>query len=548
MGNPIINLSVLSQTGKTNITPYTGAFVVDNIGDIIPSGSGSEVTYRGPQVAPRIYVVAESPSDIVALASSSTPSQDLESITAAITAHAGGGQASGVALTATINNITTCATAGDSVVLPEAVAGLVVIVQNYGAAAADVFPASGETINSGSADAAVSLPVGGRITFIASTTNNWTTEKALTLFTDIVGAKEVDHVISVTTTTTAATAGGAITITSGKAGTSGTGGAAALNGGIGGTTGTGGAVNITSGAGGTTSGDSGAVNVKSGNETSTDLSGAVTIASGTTASATSGAVTVATGANATSGDSGVLTLASGASSTSGNTGTATLKSGIATSGTSGIVTVTSGTGTTASGKTSVTTGSATTTSGLVEIITGAATTTTGAINLTTGTATTTSGAISIVTGPAVTAGNINITPGTASSTTVAPLTIISKGIVKKPLTSSVASGATITAKELLGGLITATGATGNWTLPTAAQITTAIGATPAGTYFEFIFNAAAMTGTNTATLVVGTNMTVMSAPPITGGGTLTVTQDTQVIGKFGIFYDTATTCKIARLA
>lgn len=123
-----------------------------------------------------------------------------------------------------------------------------------------------------------------------------------------------------------------------------------------------------------------------------------------------------------------------------------------------------------------------------------------------------------------------------------------KAEIKKPTSASVASGGTITAAQLLGGLITATGATGNWQLPTAAQITTAIGSTPAGTNFEFIFNASGMTSTNTATLVVGSNITVMSSPAITGGGTLTVTQASQGIGIFRILYITPTTCKITRIS
>lgn len=250
--------------------------------------------------------------------------------------------------------------------------------------------------------------------FAGLTINAGTT---LSVGTNQTFAKEVDHTVSVTTTTTAATAGGALAISAGTGATSGTGGAASLAGGAAGATAgaAGGAVNITGGAEGAGLGVTGAVNI-------------------TTPAATGGA-----------------------------------------------------------------------------------------------------------------AGNITIDPGTSSSATIAPVTIFGKGNVRKPLSASVASGSTITGIQLVGGLIAATGATGNWTLPTAAQITTAIGATPTGTYFEFIFNAAAMTATNTATLVVGTNMTVMSAPAITGGGSLTVTQDTQVIAKFGVFYDTATTCKISRI-
>lgn len=145
-------------------------------------------------------------------------------------------------------------------------------------------------------------------------------------------------------------------------------------------------------------------------------------------------------------------------------------------------------------------------------------------------------------------GNVEITPGTSTSTTISPVTIVNKGMVNKPTSASVASGATITGIELVNGLITATGATGNWQLPSTANITTAIGTTPAGTTFDFCVNATGMTAGNTATLVVGANMTVSSSPAITGGGSLTLTQDTQVIGWWRITYVSSTTCKIQRIA
>lgn len=180
--------------------------------------------------------------------------------------------------------------------------------------------------------------------------------------------------------------------------------------------------------------------------------------------------------------------------------------------------------------------------GAAEVIGGAAGATAGAAG----------GAVNIIGGAEGAGGgiggNVNITPGLASSSTVSPLTIVNKGKAWKPLTGTVATGATATGVQVANGLLTITGATGNVTLPTAAQITTAVGATPAGTVIDFVVNAVGMTATNTVTLVVGANMTVMSAPPITGGGTLTVTQDTQVVGYFRLIYHTATDCKIMRIA
>ncbi len=237
----------------------------------------------------------------------------------------------------------------------------------------------------------------------------------------------------------------------------------------------------------------------------------VTVTTTTTAATAGGALDIVSGAGATSGTGGEASIKSGAGGVTGAGGVLNAVSGAggATSGASGAVNIASGAATIGS-------------SGTVTIATG----------------NTASGV----------AGDIDLTPGTFTSTTVSPMISLNKAVVRKPRSTAFASGGTALGIDLVGGLLAATGATGNFQLPATSAITTAIGSTPAGTYFEFIFNAAAMTATNTATLVVGANMTVQSSPAITGGGALTVTQDTQVIAKFGIFYDTATTCKIVRLA
>lgn len=234
------------------------------------------------------------------------------------------------------------------------------------------------------------------------------------------------------------------------------------------------------------------------------------IENSTTAATNGGTIEFHAGDGMTSGNGGDVFQSAGDAGTTGNGGALLLEAGAggATSGNGGAITITSG-------------GAAVGASGNIEIITN----------------NTASGR----------AGDIIFRTGTQTSTTVKAVISLEKAVVRKPESTSVASGGTITGVQLVGGLITATGATGNWQLPTAAQITTAIGSTPAGTNFEFVFNAAGMTATNTATLVVGANMTVASAPAITGGGTLTVTQDTQVTAGFRVVYDTTTTCKIYRI-
>lgn len=93
----------------------------------------------------------------------------------AITAFAGGGQASATALTKDNNRITTCATNGDSVKLPAATAGKRVWVKNSGAATLAIFPASGEAINALAADASISLATVKSMLFCCSVAGTWDT-------------------------------------------------------------------------------------------------------------------------------------------------------------------------------------------------------------------------------------------------------------------------------------------------------------------------------------------------------------------------------------
>lgn len=99
----------------------------------------------------------------------------LTSSTTGITAYAGGGQTNATQLTATFNEVTTVATAADSVKLLEATVGLTQIVLNDGANSLDVFPFLGDKINDGSTNASVSLAPGTTVTFKAVSTTEWET-------------------------------------------------------------------------------------------------------------------------------------------------------------------------------------------------------------------------------------------------------------------------------------------------------------------------------------------------------------------------------------
>ncbi len=106
---------------------------------------------------------------------------DMIDIETTITAFATGGQGSAVALTGQFNNITTVATAGDSVKLLTAVEGLVMEVKNSGVATLAVFPFSGDSFNALGANLSIDLLPGATKRFIAISATVWETQEVITL-------------------------------------------------------------------------------------------------------------------------------------------------------------------------------------------------------------------------------------------------------------------------------------------------------------------------------------------------------------------------------
>jgi murein L,D-transpeptidase YcbB/YkuD len=91
-----------------------------------------------------------------------------------ITAHAGGGQASATQLTTQVNRVTTVATAADSVKLPAARAGDMIVVINADSAdSLNVYPQSGEAINALGADAAFALAANKTAIFFCALAGQW---------------------------------------------------------------------------------------------------------------------------------------------------------------------------------------------------------------------------------------------------------------------------------------------------------------------------------------------------------------------------------------
>lgn len=88
-------------------------------------------------------------------------------------AHAGGGQASALALTARVNRVATVATAADSVKLPVSTPGRIVHVINDGANAMQVFGTGADTINGVASGVGVSLAVGKAAVFTCPVAGKW---------------------------------------------------------------------------------------------------------------------------------------------------------------------------------------------------------------------------------------------------------------------------------------------------------------------------------------------------------------------------------------
>jgi ABC-type amino acid transport system permease subunit len=152
------------------------------------------------------------------------------SVTVNQTAHTGSVQGNNP-ITTEFYEISVCANPGDACTLPAAVAGQLVIIVNNGAQSADVFPASGDKVDGGSANAAFALASGSNALFICQDGTDWDslgggfftpsstntlTNKTLTspvLNTPVLNDPTFDVAVGVTAHTGSAQGNGAITST-----------------------------------------------------------------------------------------------------------------------------------------------------------------------------------------------------------------------------------------------------------------------------------------------------------------------------------------------
>jgi hypothetical protein len=98
-----------------------------------------------------------------------------ETVSAAsgLTAHAGGTQAAALALTSAINNVSTVATAGDSVRLPASAAGMEISITNSGVASMQVYGAGTDTINGVATATGVAQLPGQTVVYTCAIAGNW---------------------------------------------------------------------------------------------------------------------------------------------------------------------------------------------------------------------------------------------------------------------------------------------------------------------------------------------------------------------------------------
>ena len=158
--------SLSTTDGDLNIT---GDLTVGD--DVAITG---DLTVTGTTTLNGTLVLGDAAADALTINATTTYAEPVNySNATGITAFATGGQASATALTEEVNNVTTCATAGDSVKLPAAAAGAHVYVKNSGATALDIFPASSDSIDALAVNLAIRIQPGSSMHFYAKDAIVW---------------------------------------------------------------------------------------------------------------------------------------------------------------------------------------------------------------------------------------------------------------------------------------------------------------------------------------------------------------------------------------
>ena len=167
---------VIGNTGTTGATGFNGS--TGSTGPI--GGSNTQVVFNdaGTANGSSNFTFNKSTSVLtvtgnVSVANVTTTNYFLRSVATGISA-AGTVQANATAITKELNVVSTVAS-GAGVVLPTAVAGMVLTITNTSANNLLVYPASGGTINALSSNAALTQGAGSTIELVAPTSTQWYT-------------------------------------------------------------------------------------------------------------------------------------------------------------------------------------------------------------------------------------------------------------------------------------------------------------------------------------------------------------------------------------
>lgn len=166
------NLEVSATSGlSASISPENG--ITLSLDAQVASGTGIAVLDSTNKIrnikAGTGIGVSVSTDDIVISYTGGTSTQ----LTDSITAFAGGGQVNAVELTTKYNRVTVCATAGDSVKLPTAVAELERTIINAGAEVLYVYPGVDDSIDGQAINTPIQVSVNGTVQFYCIDTANW---------------------------------------------------------------------------------------------------------------------------------------------------------------------------------------------------------------------------------------------------------------------------------------------------------------------------------------------------------------------------------------
>ncbi len=171
-----------------------------------PAAGGAPTNFVSRSVSNDVYVDGSTDRLVFSIGASGTSSKTVLDSTSAITfstttgitAFAGGGQASATALTTVINRVDTVATVADSVKLPTATAGQIVIVINNSSNAMQVFGAGTDTIDGVATATGVSQMANSAVVYSAAATGNWFTDGLSTGFNTSNGLQTSSFNASVT--------------------------------------------------------------------------------------------------------------------------------------------------------------------------------------------------------------------------------------------------------------------------------------------------------------------------------------------------------------